>query len=429
MSVTIPSAPSSGARARTATPSRAGSACLRVLIGTDTYPPDVNGASFFTARLAAGLAERGSDVHLLCPAPDGRPRAVRHGDVLEHRLRSVPSLVHDTVRLAVPLGVPGHVDRLLARLRPDVVHLQNHFVVGRLLLRAARRHGVPVVATNHFMPENMFNYLHVPVPLRNRIGRLAWRDFARVLAETDHVTTPTRTAAQLLVDQGLQRPVEAVSCGIDTYRFRPMWEEADGSILTSRARFRAHFGVPDRPTFAFVGRLDEEKHIEDLVSAVARITVDGAQLLLAGTGAQRRRLERLAADEGVADRVHFLGFVSDDDLPLVYRAADVFAIAGTAELQSIATLEALASGLPVVAADAMALPHLIEEGHNGYLYRPGDIDGLAARLSRLLASPEERAEMGAAGRAIASRHRYQRSLVRFEQIYHDLTGSPTASTG
>ncbi|WP_017558209.1 glycosyltransferase [Nocardiopsis baichengensis] len=397
---------------------------LRVLIGTDTFPPDVNGAAYFTARLARGLAARGHDVHVVCQSPDGRPSTARVDGVVEHRLRSMSSLVHETVRLALPPGVPGHLDRLIRRLRPHAVHVQNHFVVGRLLMAAARRHRVPVVATNHFMPENLFNYLFVPEALRGPVGRLAWRDFSRALAGAEHVTTPTPTAAQLLLDQGFPRPVEAVSCGIDLRRFHP-----PGAGGEPRSALRARLGLPDRPTFAFVGRLDEEKRIGDLVRAVRRTTCDDAQLVLAGTGAQRGALERLAEEEGVGERVRFLGFVPHEDLPLVYRAADVFTIAGIAELQSIATLEAMASGLPVVAADAMALPHLVEQGRNGYLYEPGSPDDLAKYLSVILASPEERARMGAESRAMAARHDHERSLDRFERIYADVALRSSARGG
>ncbi|MGW5876499.1 glycosyltransferase [Nocardiopsis terrae] len=385
----------------------------RVLIGTDTYPPDVNGAAYFTARLARGLAGRGADVHVLCPSPGGRPHVAERDGVVEHRLRSLPSLAHESVRLALPPGVRGHLNRLLDRLRPDAVHIQNHFLVGRMLAGAARVHGIPVVATNHFMPENLFDPMRVPEALRPHAARLAWWDLARVLSRAEHVTTPTSAAAELLADRGFARPVEPVSCGIDLVRFRP----SPGSAPVERRRTRARLGVPDRTTMLFVGRLDAEKHVDELVRAVARTR--GVQLVLAGRGAHRARLAELARAEGVADRVVFLGFVPHRDLPDVYRCADVFTIAGTAELQSIATLEAMASGLPVVAADAMALPHLVEEGRNGYLYPPGRPGELAARVDTVVAEEAERVRMGAHSRAMAARHRLEDSLERFERIYRN----------
>ncbi|MBV2363821.1 glycosyltransferase [Streptomonospora nanhaiensis] len=397
---------------------------LRVLMGTDTYPPDVNGAALFTARLARGLAERGVDLHMVCPSPDGAPRVAGAEGVVEHRLRSMPSLVHELVRLALPPGAPGHIDRLMRRLRPDAVHIQNHFIVGRLLLGAARRHGVPVVATNHFMPENLFAYLRCPPALRGALGAYAWRDFVRVYSQADRVTTPTRIAARLLRDKGFHRAVEAVSCGTDLDRFRPL---AGGAA--ARSAVRARLGVPDRPTMVFVGRLDAEKNIADLVEALPHVTAPGAQLVVAGSGSQRRHLEALAAEHGVADRVHLLGHVPNGDLPDVYHSGDVFTIAGTAELQSIATLEAMASGLPVVAADALALPHLVRPGHNGYLYQPGAAGELAKYVSEILAAPEERARMGRACRRRAARHDHQVSCARYEEIYRDLARPWAARSG
>lgn len=388
----------------------AGAAPRRVLIGTDTYPPDVNGASYFTHRLASGLAARGHEVHVVCQSDEGAPRTETADGVTVHRLRSVPLLVHPTMRTTVPAGLRAGLDRLIERISPDVLHVQGHFVVGRAAIGAARRAGVPVVATNHFMPDNLFQYAKLPRRLRAKAGELAWRDFVRVFRHADHVTTPTRIAADLLAGQGFTRDVEPVSCGIDLARFRP---SAEPKSVT-----RGRLGLPDRETVLFVGRLDEEKRLEEAVTALPEILRDrDAQLVLVGTGSRRKRLERLAELAGTAERVRFLGFVPDAGLQDAYAAADVFVMPGVAELQSIATLEAMASGLPVVAADATALPHLVRAGENGYLYEPGDVPALARHLTGVLADPRLRRSMGTAGRALAMRHDHARSLARFEEIY------------
>jgi glycosyltransferase involved in cell wall biosynthesis len=406
------------ARLRTGRPA-AGGDRLRVLVAADTYPPDVNGAAYFTQRLATGLAARGHDVHVVCASPTGAPDVVEEDGVVLHRVRSAPVLVHPTMRTAVPLGLSGHVARLIDRLAPHVVHAQSHFTVCRTAVRRGRQAGVPVVLTNHFMPDNLFAHAHIPGPLHTLAGTLAWRDMVRVAYDADHVTTPTERAAALLNGKGFTRPVEAVSCGIDLRRFHPRPAE--------RAAARARFGLPDRDTMVFVGRLDAEKRIDELIRALRRVVaVRDAQLALVGTGQREGELRRLAADLGVADRVHFLGFVSDADLPLAYVAADLFAIGGVAELQSIATLEAMSSGLPVVAADAMALPHLVEQGGNGYLYPPGDVDVLAERLLAVLGAGPARAAMGEASRRIALTHDLGRSLDRFERIYAEVRPLPVA---
>ncbi|MEU8363049.1 glycosyltransferase [Nonomuraea sp. NPDC048882] len=380
----------------------------RILISTDTYPPDVNGAAYFTHRLATGLAARGNDVHVVCQSEAGPASADVVDGVVVHRLRSAPLLVHPTMRVTVPT----RLDRLVADIKPDVLHTQGHFVVGRAAIAAARRAGVPIVATNHFMPDNLFQFAHIPERLRIKAGRLAWRDFSRIFSRADHITTPTPLAAKLLSDQGFGREVEPVSCGIDLTRFHPRAEPKSWA--------RRMFNLPDRPTVLFVGRLDEEKRLDELVRALPLVLNEtDAQVALVGKGNQRDVLERLARRIGVSDRVFFLGFVPDENMPQAFSAADVFAMPGVAELQSIATLEAMASGLPVVAADAMALPHLVEE--NGYLFQPGDVVGLARHLTAVLADDGLRARLGKASRELALAHDDQSSLARFERIYDEVT--------
>jgi glycosyltransferase involved in cell wall biosynthesis len=379
----------------------------RVLISSDTYPPDVNGAAYFTHRLATGLAERGNEVHVVCQSEFGPASSDVVDGVIVHRLRSAPLLVHPTMRVTVPT----RLDRLVEAIEPDVLHTQGHFVVGRSAIAAARRRGVPIVATNHFMPDNLFQFAHIPAKLRQKAGRLAWRDFGRIFGKADHITTPTPLAAGLLTAQGFDYDVEPVSCGIDLTRFHPHAEP--------KAWARKRFELPDRPTVLFVGRLDEEKRLDEIVRALPYVLNEtDAQAAFVGKGNQRGELERLAKRIGVGERTFFLGFVPDESMPQAFAAADVFAMPGVAELQSIATLEAMASGLPVVAADAMALPHLVDG--NGYLFQPGDVTALAGHLSRILADDVLRERFGRASRELALAHDHQTSLARFEQIYDEV---------
>lgn len=386
---------------------------MRILIATDSYPPDVSGSAIFTQRLAWGLARRGHDVHLVCASDSRHSRTVLEEGVCLHRLWSVPILVHPGVRFTPPPGVPRALRRLLADVAPQVVHAQDHFTIGRAAMRAAVTRGTPVVATNHFLPGNLMPY--VPAMVRPALTRAAWADFKRVYRIADHLTAPTPTAARLTDDHLLGQPVEAVSCGVDVHHFRPRPEQAVAA--------RKGLGLPDVPTVGYVGRLDAEKRLDELLRAVALLVHDQPlQVILTGTGTQLRRLRHLADQLGIADRVHFLGFVPDSRLLDVYTAADVFCMPGVAELQSIATLEAMACGLPVVLADAVALPHLVSSGENGYLFRPGDIAGLADALGRVLRSDATRHAMGAASRALAESHAGERTVARFEEIYSDLVG-------
>ncbi|MFW8745328.1 glycosyltransferase, partial [Mesorhizobium japonicum] len=137
-----------------------------------------------------------------------------------------------------------------------------------------------------------------------------------------------------------------------------------------------------------------------------------------GAGEAREKLQAQARELGIAERIHFLGKLSDDDLRATLTAATVFAMPSRAELQCIAAMEAMSTALPVVAANAMALPHLVHDGGNGHLYEPGDIDGFAAGLADVLtASPERLDAMKRASLAIVAEHTMAHTLDVFEAIY------------
>jgi phosphatidylinositol alpha 1,6-mannosyltransferase len=291
------------------------------------------------------------------------------------------------------------------------VHVQAHFLLGRGLVRAAAKRGVPVIATNHFMPENLYGHARIPRWLRVAAAAAGWWDLRRVYAAARTVTAPTPSAVRLLAQHGVPGAV-AVSCGIDIARFhrpRPASVPADG-VSTQRV--------------LFVGRLDEEKRVDDLLRAVAFLHQQVAdrdvdiRLEIVGDGSRRAAWEDLAARLGVRDRVVFHGFVREDTLVDAYARCDVFCMPGIAELQSLATMEAMAAGKPVIAADAMALPHLVRPGRNGWLYPPGDVPALAGHLLYLLTDPDGRARMGAASRQLIAEHTLDRTLDTFESLYH-----------
>jgi glycosyltransferase involved in cell wall biosynthesis len=169
----------------------------------------------------------------------------------------------------------------------------------------------------------------------------------------------------------------------------------------------------------FCGRVTGEKMLPDLLEAVSRLPRElNAQLDIVGDGDQRHHLERLAARLGVADQVHFPGRVSDEELRAILTRATVFAMPSTAELQSIATMEGMASGLPVVAADAMALPHLVRDGENGFLFPPRDVAALADRLKQVLTMPhEERQVMQRASLRLLEPHDIDTTITVFERLY------------
>ncbi len=117
------------------------------------------------------------------------------------------------------------------------------------------------------------------------------------------------------------------------------------------------------------------------------------------------------------DRVTFLGYLPDEDVPRLYRFADVFVIAGIAELQSIVTMEAMASGLPIIAADAMALPELVHRGENGFLFPVDDAQALAAAAVTILSDEPLRRQMAKRSLEIIKAHDINKVVEQYEMLY------------
>ncbi len=378
---------------------------LRILIGADTFPPDVNGAANFGSRLAAGLTERGHVVHVEAPAFNRK-----HGTFLEthdgaqfvvHRLFSLRWYPHDWLRFVMPWRSQANAARILDDFKPDVVHIQSHIVVGRGLARQAAKRGIRVIGTNHFMPENLIDHTRLPHFAREWAIRAAWRDAASTFAYCEAVTSPSRKAADFLEAETNLEHVHAISCGIDAALYTPSFEPRTENRVI------------------FVGRVSGEKHLDVLMRAIAEIDPSlDVQLEIVGGGDQANQLKHMTRELGIDNRVTFTGYVTDEQLRAALTNSTVFVMPSIAELQSIATMEAMASGLPIVAANAMALPHLVHEGENGHLFEPGNARDLADKLSRVLRlSDAELRRMKEASLRYIAAHDIQRTLSIFEQLY------------
>ncbi|SDW14783.1 Glycosyltransferase involved in cell wall bisynthesis [Arthrobacter sp. cf158] len=379
---------------------------LTILIAADTYPPHVNGAAQFGYRLAKGMTARGHNVHVLACRPDtGKSYTEFRDEATVHRLRSHGVFTHEYFRICFPWEIKKEISLLFDKVQPDVVHIQSHYMIGEHVLYEAVKRGIRVVATNHFMPENLNPFLPFPQWFKGIVGRISWKDMGKVMGQADVVTTPTPLAAKAMHQHAFLRKVLPLSNGIDSaaYELQP------GESIEPHSN----------PTVLFAGRLAEEKHVDVLIDAVAKTPrALNVHLEVVGGGEVRPALEAQVARLGLEDRVKFLGLASDEDLREAYIKADIFCMPGTAELQSLVTLEAMSASTPVLLANAMALPHLVRDGENGYLFTPNDSTELAARITQLVELPKDELEaMGKLSREMVEPHSINGTLQTFEDLY------------
>jgi glycosyltransferase involved in cell wall biosynthesis len=207
---------------------------------------------------------------------------------------------------------------------------------------------------------------------------------------------------------------QVVFNGIDTALFRPVAPDAG---------LRGRLGVAaGAPLLLFVGRLQPWKGVETAIRALALLPA--AHLAVAGDGEDRARLTALAGELGLAARVHFLGAVERASLPPLYAAADLLvATSHASETFGIGLVEAQACGLPVVASRFGGFPEVVDEGRTGLLFAPRDHAALAAAAGALLADPQRRAAMAAAGPPWAAQFAWPAVADRVEAAYAGLVAA------
>lgn len=388
---------------------------MKILVATEIYWPYHDGGSVFERNLVHGLIALGHKVRVVTPSATGKEYQEKDAGSVIHRIRSVRVPTKFGNLGARSSWFPrGPLRKILDDFKPDVIHAHNPFWIGRSAQKLAKERHIPFVATNHNMPENTRDNVGVIGKLVPDINERVWHWQMAFLNRADFVTSPTKTAVDMLLDHGLTAPHRPVSNGVDVARYRP------GEFPKELA---SRYELPAKPIVLYMGRLDGEKKMNVWLDAVPLIRqhID-AHFLIGGRGTAMAALERQAAALGMTEHVTFAGRVEDDDLPAFYRLGDVFAIASPAELQSLVTLEAMASGLPVVVCDAAALPELCQSGRNGYLFLSGDPAGMSAAVVRILQNPSMAAKMGTESRRIVTQeHDLTHMPQEYEAVYREVT--------
>jgi len=386
---------------------------MRILIIGATYLPQNNGQSIFTGNLAEGMARMGNEVMVLTPGTGQKEDQSKINGVIKVSTRAINlRFIHKEFFLAY--GYKAQVERIFKDFQPDVVHLQDSAPVSQFALRTARRYGKPVIATHHPGPDVGAPYFtNVPNPFRRWIEFVIWHWLLAFLNRSDVVVTPSASAARMLLDHGLKVDVRPISCGVNLQDFSQTPDEC----RTSRLQ---RYGLPDdRKIFLYVGRMDYEKRVDVIVRAIADVHQKDVVLALAGKGARDEEIKRLAHHLRIDDRVRFLGEISHSQVPELMNCASVFVMPGEAESLSIATLEAMACGKPVLAANAMALPELVENGLNGFLFKPGDAQDAARKIELLARHSNAWQQMGEASKQRVARHDTHNMLAAYEALYRN----------
>jgi 1,2-diacylglycerol 3-alpha-glucosyltransferase len=325
--------------------------------------------------------------HVTVVAPHMRGAQPSRAHVV--RVPAVPAPTYPDFSLPLPVAPP--LQRRLEACAFDIFHAQHPFLLGRTALRLARRSGRPVVFTYHTLYDKYSHY--VPLP-RAVVARAAVTWSRRFANAADLVIAPSAALATRLREHGVRRPIEVLPTGVDLERWRP----------GDRESARRRLGLPAGSSLLlYVGRLDREKNLGLLLDAFARIASrhPSARLVMVGRGTQADALAAQVARWGLGARVRFAGGVPAADLVPYYQAADVFVFTSTTETQGLAVLEAMATGLPVVAVRASGIEEAVADGVSGLLV-PEHAEAVAAGVDGLLRDPDLAAKLAGGARDAAA---------------------------
>ncbi|MET7620898.1 glycosyltransferase family 1 protein [Streptomyces sp. NPDC005408] len=344
---------------------------MRVVIVTESFPPDVNGVAHCALQTARHLAARGHDPLVIAPAVAGADDSDRTAPCPVVRVPSLPLPGYPQVRVALP---SRRVAATIAAHRADLVHLASPFVLGVRGMAAAARLGLPAVAVYQ---TDLAGYA------RTYVGAgegAAWRRIRTVHSAADRTLAPSSAALRDLEEHGVER-VRLWPRGVDTARFRPELRDEE---------LRRELAPNGELIVGYVGRLAPEKHVELLAGACG---MPGVRVVVVGDGPSETTL-RSALPGAV-----FLGRRTGDDLARIFASLDVFAHTGPYETFCQTVQEAMASGVPVIAPAAGGPLDLVDHGRTGMLVEPRDVDAVSTAVAALAADPQLRAAYGRAGRA------------------------------
>lgn len=373
---------------------------MKIALLSIMYPPDTGGAETYAYELSRGLANLGHEIDVFTATTSPIPGSI-----------DVPESV-SIERLFERKKVPVLETLFYSFTTRRKVNFDQYDVLHGTLMPASTialtpgmlMADVPIVVTSHgtslgefrsHEPRSFSDYIlkYVLHPGNFVLDNIAGRTADQVIGISDHV------AAELSETYRLGEKVTMIPHGVDTERFRPR-EEVHPAVDTEKF------------TILTVGRLGSRKGIGLAIAGIAELDDIKFELLIAGTGRHKERLKQLSQRLGIDDQVHFLGYVPDEELPILYSSADAFSLTSRYEGLGLVLLESMASGTPVVATDVGGVSTVVQDGENGYLI-PRNKVAFSTAINKIATQPQLRSHC----REFAEEHSWDNIARQVESIY------------
>lgn len=383
---------------------------MKVLIVSESYPPKISGVAVFTQELIQFLVFKNQKAVLFTNSPSASLKKEKNSNLTVYYFPSIPNPFRRGFRVSLPQK--KKIEEILAQERPDIVHCQDPSLLTKVTLEAANRLNIPSLITHHFTFALVESYL--PDFLKKFARRRLVKYLSRLYQKANLITCPSQYVKQQLSVLGLSREIKVVSNGVNLKRF-----------FADKARRSKH------PLVLYVGRLDPEKEVEVVLKAaqevlrVKNIATKNIEFYFVGKGTELEKFCQEVKKKKLGERIHFFSALQPNSQQLIriYQKAWVFWTASRSESQGIVVLEALASGLPVIAPNAGGIPEMIRNNFNGCLVKANTPIEFKEKLLSLLNSPARYQKIAGQTLATAKKYELVGQLSKFLTIYKQLRGS------
>lgn len=390
---------------------------MKIAYFTDTFLPRIDGITFTIFEHSQGLSLKGHKIKIYAPSYPKKNKIQHINGITIERHPSIPFPAYKGTR--IPFPKTWSMYKSIKKFNPDVIHFHTPGTIGLMGILLAKILRKPLIGTYHTLfseslvyasPQEFFKQLGISVPTlkvsktntANEFAKkLAWQTVNKIYSQSDLVLAPSSPIKDLLISQDFKKKIEIISSGINTQTYSPSPK------------------INNECTILHVGRIGYEKNVDIVVKSFRLVLkeIPQAKLIIAGDGPALKELKELSRKLGIYKNIKFTGFVGREDLPNLYKSASVFFTASTFETLGLVILEAMSSGLPIVAVDKYAVPWLVKQNENGFLAKPSNKKELSNYLVRILKDKKLAKRLGENSRKFATAHDTKKTVVKLENIY------------
>lgn len=373
---------------------------MNIGIFTNAYKPIISGVVNSINLIKSGLEDRGHRVFIFAPRYKGY--GDREKDV--HRFFSV----NLTTRVDFPVAIPYsfRLFKLIPNLELDIIHTHHPFILGEVGANFAKKLKIPLVYTFHTQFEQYSHYIPFNQNIVRKVTRFSVIKYAQ---KCNLIICPSSTILSLLDNYGITSPIEVIPNAIDISAF----DHPDAEPV------RKKYGLTGKDKLLiYVGRIGLEKNLGFMLKAFkkARESVPDAKLMIVGEGPELDPLKDFAVNLEIGDSVIFPGRVEYCDIPSYYGAGYAFIITSTTEVKPLAILEAMASGLPIVAISAAGSSDTVTGGFDGLL-TDNNMDNYVNALLKLLEDRDYRDKLSSGAKATSKKYSMRHTAQRLEKLF------------